>query len=49
MTFVYKTDQIVLQVECLGACVNAPMVQVNDDYYVSINTAFVTSSLETVW
>ncbi|XP_075979097.1 NADH dehydrogenase ubiquinone [Anticarsia gemmatalis] len=23
----------VSEVECLGACVNAPMVQVNDDYY----------------
>jgi len=23
------------EVECLGACVNAPMIQVNDDYYVS--------------
>ncbi|KAI1977529.1 NADH:ubiquinone oxidoreductase 24 [Ophidiomyces ophidiicola] len=23
----------VLEVECLGACVNAPMVQINDDYY----------------
>jgi len=23
------------EVECLGACVNAPMLQVNDDYYVS--------------
>lgn len=23
----------VAQVECLGACVNAPMVQINDDYY----------------
>ncbi|KPJ15401.1 NADH dehydrogenase [ubiquinone] flavoprotein 2, mitochondrial [Papilio machaon] len=23
----------VYQVECLGACVNAPMIQVNDDYY----------------
>ena len=22
-------------VECLGACVNAPMIQINDDYYVS--------------
>ena len=21
------------EVECLGACVNAPMVQINDDYY----------------
>lgn len=23
----------VTQVECLGACVNAPMIQINDDYY----------------
>lgn len=23
-----------LEVECLGACVNAPMVQINDDFYV---------------
>jgi len=23
----------VVEVECLGACVNAPMVQINDDYY----------------
>lgn len=23
----------VMKVECLGACVNAPMVQINDDYY----------------
>lgn len=25
-----------IEVECLGACVNAPMVQINDNYYVSI-------------
>lgn len=24
------------EVECLGACVNAPMVQINDDFYVSL-------------
>lgn len=24
----------VIEVECLGACANAPMLQVNDDYYV---------------
>ena len=24
-----------IEVECLGACVNAPMVQINDDYYVN--------------
>ncbi len=22
-----------VEVECLGACVNAPMVQIHDDYY----------------
>ena len=26
-----------LEVECLGACVNAPMMQINDNYYVSVN------------
>jgi NADH-quinone oxidoreductase E subunit len=26
------------EVECLGACVNAPMVQINDDYYEDLNT-----------
>lgn len=26
-----------IEVECLGACVNAPMVQINDNYYVSIS------------
>ena len=25
------------EVECLGACVNAPMVQVNDDYYEDLD------------
>lgn len=25
-----------LEVECLGACANAPMVQINDDYYESL-------------
>jgi hypothetical protein len=23
------------EVECLGACANAPMIQINDDFYVS--------------
>ena len=27
----------VVEVECLGACVNAPMVQVNDDYYEDLD------------
>ncbi|CAH58169.1 NADH-quinone oxidoreductase subunit NuoE [Ehrlichia ruminantium] len=25
------------EVECLGACVNAPVVQINDDYYEKLN------------
>ena len=27
----------VVEVECLGACCNAPMVQINDDYYEDLN------------
>ena len=26
-----------MEVECLGACVNAPMMQINDDYYKDLN------------
>lgn len=26
-----------MEVECLGACVNAPMMQVNDDFYEDLN------------
>lgn len=26
-----------IEVECLGACCNAPMVQINDDYYEDLN------------
>lgn len=26
-----------IEVECLGACVNAPMVQINDDYYEDLS------------
>lgn len=33
-----------IEVECLGACVNAPMIQVNDDYYEDLDAA----STETV-
>ena len=32
------------EVECLGACVNAPMIQVNDDYYEDLDS----SSTETI-
>ena len=26
-----------MEVECLGACVNAPMMQINDDYYEDLD------------
>jgi len=26
-----------MEVECLGACVSAPMVQINDDYYEDLD------------
>ena len=26
-----------MEVECLGACANAPMVQINDDFYEDLN------------
>ena len=26
-----------MEVECLGACINAPMMQINDDYYEDLN------------
>ena len=30
-----------IEVECLGACVNAPMVQINDDYYEDLTPEIV--------
>lgn len=29
----------IVEVECLGACVNAPVVQINDDYYEDLDRA----------
>ena len=26
-----------MEVECLGACVNAPILQINDDYYEDLD------------
>ena len=37
-----------MEVECLGACVNGPMIQVNDDYYEDLdekNTVKILDSL----
>lgn len=33
------------EVECLGACVNAPMVQINDDYYEDLTPETLTTIL----
>ena len=34
------------EVECLGACVNAPMVQINDDYYEDLTPESVVTLLK---
>lgn len=35
-----------IEVECLGACVNAPMVQINDDFYEDLNEERMTEILD---
>lgn len=35
-----------LEVECLGACVNAPMVQINDDYYEDLTPETIVQILK---
>ena len=35
-----------LEVECLGACANAPMVQINDDYYECLSKTTMIELLE---
>jgi NADH dehydrogenase (ubiquinone) flavoprotein 2 len=34
------------EVECLGACVNGPMIQINDDYYEDLTPETTISLLE---
>ena len=34
------------EVECLGACANAPMVQINDDFYECLTPASIVTVLE---
>ncbi len=36
------------EVECLGACVNAPMVQINDDYYENLTEKSVTELVDKI-
>ena len=35
-----------VEVECLGACVNAPMMQINDDYYEDLTAETTKAVLE---
>ncbi len=35
-----------LEVECLGACVNAPMMQINDDFYEDLDAATTEKVLD---
>jgi NADH-quinone oxidoreductase E subunit len=35
-----------VEVECLGACVNAPMVQINDDFYEDLTAESVVEVIE---
>lgn len=35
-----------VEVECLGACVNAPMVQINDDFYEDLDEASTANVLQ---
>jgi len=36
------------EVECLGACVNAPMVKINDDYYEDLEPASVEAVINQI-
>ena len=37
-----------IEVECLGACVNAPVVQINNDYYEDLNPEMISAVLESI-
>ena len=36
----------VVEVECLGACVNAPMIQINDDFYEDLTPELMSKMLD---
>jgi NADH-quinone oxidoreductase E subunit len=37
-----------VEVECLGACANAPMVQINDSYYEDLDAESMTKLIDTL-
>jgi NADH-quinone oxidoreductase subunit E len=38
----------IVEVECLGACANAPLVQINEDYYEDLNFELTEELLENI-
>ncbi len=38
-----------MEVECLGACVNAPMMQVNEDYYEDLNEKKLLEIIDSIY
>ena len=43
-----KSNSSWMEVECLGACVSAPMIQINDDYYEDLNEKSTTEILDSL-
>ncbi|MDC3127827.1 NADH-quinone oxidoreductase subunit NuoE [Candidatus Pelagibacter bacterium] len=43
-----KGDCSWMEVECLGACVSAPMIQINDDYFEDLNEKHTSEILESL-
>ena len=37
-----------MEVECLGACVNAPMLQINDDYFEDLDEKKLEKIIENI-
>jgi len=43
-----KNNSSWMEVECLGACVSAPMIQINDDYYEDLDEKSTTEILDSL-
>ena len=37
-----------MEVECLGACVNAPMIQINDEYFEDLDEKKLETIIENI-
>ena len=46
--FVKEKNCSWMEVECLGACVNAPMMQINDDYYEDLDKEKTSEILDKI-